>query len=790
MVDTDTRNRTLGQLLGAVLVAGALVAGIALPFVAGVGMAARTVANGFNRQECPLDLATATPAQKTVILASDSRTPITYLFRQNRDIARATEIPAIMRQAIVSIEDRRFYEHHGVDVQGLLRAVVRTTTGDTQGASTLTQQYVKQLQFYGAKTDAAANAAIEQTAGRKLIEARCALEMEKKFSKDQILTGYLNIANFGAGAYGVKTASKIYFNKRPADLSIGQAALLAGLVQSPTRYNPFNNPKAAAARRHEVLSAMVRDGKITVAQGLRADGERLPTKRPASASQSLGCANVSGGADLNLGFFCDYVIDYATTKLHMTEDQIYTGGYKIVTTLDPDIQRKVQASVNNRMGTAPRSVGVMDVVEPSTGAVRAMGVSRQYGTKPNQTTLPLGARAVAGAGSTYKVFTMLAALVEKVPLRAFTLTTPNNSYQPRNCGPNAPEIHNAGRYRDTLDLETATYQSSNTFFEALIDQRFQCDLTGPVNMALGLGLDSFKPLAQRTISEQRISFTLGPDPTSPLEMASAFSTLANNGVHCPATPVIRIVDSLNRAVPVTREPCKRVLSPEIAHTATRVLEKDTSVDAGGATASGAYIPGYATAGKTGTAQDNSAMWFIGFTPNLSASVAVFNPSAPSKWVDDVPGREGAHLYGGGIAVPIWRDAMGSIMQRYQAVSWPPEDPLVVNGDSAPLPSVIGMDLATAVATLRAAGYSATVGAPVDSNVPKDYVAEQSPHDRGVRGQEVVLYPSTGQPKPQPLPTVPEPPLPPGGGGPGGGPGGGGPGGGVPTYPTWPPFFPP
>ena len=782
----DRKSITTLKLIGTVGVAGALVAAVALPFVGGAGIVARTVADDFNQQKCSADLLSTQPAQKTVIYAANNQV-LTYLYRQNRELAKSNEIPQAMRDAIVSIEDRRFYEHHGVDVQGLLRAVVRSSSGDIQGASTLTQQYIKQLNYYAATNQAERDAAIAQNAGRKLKEARCALELEKKFTKQQILVGYLNIANFGAGAYGVKTAAKAYFPRTPLNrLSIAQAALLAGMVQSPTRYNPYNHPEAAKSRRHEVLQALLRDHKITVVQASKADAEKVPTGRPPAISQH-GCGQASGKAQLNLGFFCDYTVSYLTNKLGMTEDQLFTGGYRIYTTIDPSMQQITQRSAYDHMGAAPKSVGVMDIVEPATGKVRAMAVSRRYGTGPGQTTLPLGSKPVAGAGSTYKVFTLLAALKDKVPLRAYRISTPHDTYTPQNC-PQHHTVHNAGHYADTLDMETATFQSSNTFFTALVDQRFRCDLTQPVNMALALGMDGYRPYARSTIAEQQPSFTLGPNPTSPLEMASAYSTLANNGTHCPATPIEKILDSTGKpatglkAAPV----CQAVLSPGIAHTATLTLQKDTSAE-NGATASIAAIPGYATAGKTGTngggkdgTDGNAAMWFIGYTPNLSASVAVFNPASPSAPVRDIPGYEGQNLYGGRAAAPIWKQAMQEIMQRFPFQAWPPEDQDVVRGDAVPVPSVIGMDLNAAKATLEGKGFQVEVGDPVDSVVPKDHVADQSPQGLAEKNGVITLHLSTGKPPPgQP-------------GQPGGGHGRPGGGGGTtpPTIPILPPTPPP
>lgn len=747
-------------------VAGALVAGVALPFVGGTGALANTVVDDFNSQQCTLDLASQ-PAQRSEITAANG-TPITYLYRQNRDLATANEIPKVMKQAIVSIEDRRFYEHHGVDVQGLLRASIRTSSGDTQGASTLTQQLVKQINLYTATTAAQQKAAVAQNIGRKLREARCALEMEKKYSKDQILTKYLNIANFGAGAYGVKTAARTYFPKTPlAKLSVAQAALIAGMAQSPTRYNPYQHPEAAKARRHEVIMAMLRDGKITKAQAKEADATPVPSGTP-PASKALGCANANGGAQYNIGFFCDYVIDYAEKELGLTETQLYSGGYRIVTTLDPAMQLAAQKSVYAHMtyadGTrAQRATAVLPIVENATGYVKAMAVSKPYGTKPGETVDPLPYRAMGeGAGSTYKVFTLLAALKRKVPLRVYTITTPNNEYTPTNC-PTHTTIHNAGNYPDTNNLEFATYASANTFFEALVDQQFHCDLTEIYQTAVDLGMKTLDTpqMRHQIVDGQQISFTLGPNSTNPLEMAGAYATLANGGKHCDPSPILKITDAKGKPVPIPGPQCTQVIDPAIARTATQVLEKDTDPGVSGNTAKRAHIPGYATAGKSGTTQDNAAAWFVGFTPQLSAASAVFDPKAPSSALTDVPGYRGnsAHVYGGTVAAPIWHDALAPIMQQYPKTPWPPEDPAVVLGNAVPVPSVVGMDVGQATAVLAAQGFGIQVAGTEDSQVPQNMISSQSPSNYAMPGDTVRVMLSTGKgslpPECQVIPILPQ-----------------------------------
>src|ERR1700712_4220324 len=234
---------------------GVLVAAVALPVTGGIGLAARNSVQAFDDQPC--DVEAGVPEQASVMYAADGTTIATF-YAQNRTVVAARQIPKVMRQAIVAIEDRRFYEHHGVDPEALVRAVVKNQqAGDTvQGGSTLTMQYIKNVRLYQAKTLEEQRAAVDKSNGRKLIEARCALELENKQTKDEILTNYLNITYFGAGAYGVEKASRTYFGKSATKLTVPEAALLAGLVQSPIRYDPYKSKTAAKARRDTVLNDM------------------------------------------------------------------------------------------------------------------------------------------------------------------------------------------------------------------------------------------------------------------------------------------------------------------------------------------------------------------------------------------------------------------------------------------------------------------------------------------------------------------------------------------------------
>jgi membrane peptidoglycan carboxypeptidase len=790
------------QLTGAVGVTGVLVAAVMLPVTGGLGLAARNGVQAFDEQPC--DVEAGVPEQSSVMLARDGTTIATF-YSQNRQVVKARQIPKVMRQAIVAIEDRRFYEHHGVDPEALVRAVVKNQqAGETvQGGSTLTMQYIKNVRLYQARTPEEQREAVEQSPGRKLIEARCALELENKLSKDQILTNYLNITYFGAGAYGVEKAARIYFGKPAIKLTAPQAAMLAGLVQSPVRYDPYKSKKAAKDRRDTVLNDMQSLGYLTAKQAAAYKASPIRVK-PKARSSLKDCANASR-AIVNAGFFCGYA-KLALRAAGFPQDRLETGGLRIYTTLSPKVQNSVQAAMPFDVWANRKAVAVTDIVQPRTGQVLAFGVSRRYGVDPknrNVTANPLNTALTAGAGSTYKVFTLISALQAKVPLEAFQITV-GNTYRASICknGTEPYEVQNAGKYKEgPYNLDVATYESVNTFFVALLDQRFNCDLTGPVRAAQAMGLaqtlGAKNPRnglteGQNYIASKSASFTLGPNGTSPLELTSAYATLANDGKYCPPTPLLKVVGPDGKQIGLPERSCQQRISPEIAHTATSVLVKDTSVAGGTAVSAFSGLAGGARpiGGKTGTASGfrpgdterasgNSSAWFVGYTPDYAGATAIFDPTNTSQALTDVPGKEGRNVFGA-YSATIWRNAMTPfLMQR--TWSFPPADPKVVNGDSVPVQSVIGLDPNAATGILRAQGFDVRI-APErkDSPVPAGNVAQQSPMGRAAPGMTITLYLSNGKgaaaPAPPGLPLPPGLPIPrpdPGGGGGHGGGGGGG-----------------
>jgi membrane peptidoglycan carboxypeptidase len=747
--------RTLCVLALSIVLAGTLLAGLLMPWLGGPALAAQQSTSFLG--DPPEELTDHPPPANTTVLAANGEL-ITSFYRENRAPVAGDQIAEVMRQAIVAIEDARFYEHGGVDVQGIVRALVANlAAGEVmEGGSTLTQQLVKQTLLQSTDDPAEREAAIEQTVGRKLREARLALDLEDRYAKDELLTRYLNIVYFGQNAYGVQPAARAYFGVDASALTLTQAALLAGLVQSPSDDDPFVNPEAATIRRNRVLDRMAEQGYITPEQ--EAEATLAPLGLAPAPAPRRGCVEASVGP-----YVCDYVQWYLANSLGIGQHELETGGLVIQTTLDPELQRSGDAAVLNTLPLEDERVATFNAVEPGTGHLLALSVNRTFGYDLNdrtQESFNLNRAPSRGAGSTYKVFVAAAALARGYSSQ-FTLTAPS-PYRSRIYkeagGPYT--VENAGTYRPTLDLTTALYQSSNTYFVALQDTLGSVE--EPVRMAERMGLYQFgqADLAQQIIDENRGSFTLGPEATSPLALASAYSTLAAGGTQCDVLPVTGILDRFGRPLlddegePVVRaDNCTpEAIPPGVASTLNQMLRKDVEPGNPGQTAPGAYVRGHQIAGKTGTAQGNVSVTFVGYTPEITASVMVFNP----KRNQNVGG------FGGGKGATIWRDAMAPVLDARGSSEFPPADQSVVDGNTRPVPGCSSVP--DCVRVLAAAGFQSTT-LRVDSIKREGAVVGTSPArgGRAIPLQVVTILVSNGsdfeEPPPEPPPVAPPPPVP-------------------------------
>ncbi len=652
---------------------------MAFPGALAVGMVSNEAGDSVN--SVSTDLATGQLPQTSTITDS-AGAPIAYLFDQNRDPVAADRISPAMKAAIVAVEDRRFYQHQGVDWQGTIRAVVaNSASGDVvQGASTLTQQYVKNYLLYvEAQTEAERLKATEQTPARKLREARIALQMERSLSKEDILARYLNIVFWGNGAYGVSAAARTYFNTTADQLTVAQAALLAGMVRSTTQFDPVANPVAALDRRNLVIIQMQEQGMIDAAQAQQALAQPLGIVDPLGARRN-GCI---GAGDA--GFFCKYVTDYlAEAGLPMT--QILRGGYTIKTTLDRDVMEKMKASLNAEVPADAANVAdVMAIVAPGQDhhRVLAMGSSRTFGLDAGkqETSYGLPYEPVnLGAGSVYKIFTTATAMEKGVGINYVMAVPPSGYASPIYVDGNGRPIPvaNAGNYADHLSVTDALAQSPNTAFIKLEEFTGVPDV---VDMAVRLGMKSLattpfvdpntgrrtdRSIAEVTKAQKQASFTLGVSPTSVLELSNVGATLASRREVVPTQP-----DRCRSPTPTAnpcrspRPPCDQAVEPGLANTLLTALSKDDQP--GGTSAAAAAQVGWnrPVAAKTGTTQQHKSAAFVGVVPQMSGAVITFdNSNSPRPLCDGAgapfPCRDG-NIFGGKTPAETWYGAMKPLL---------------------------------------------------------------------------------------------------------------------------------
>jgi len=684
--DARLRTRIIGKLALTILVAGVLLAGLLLPWVGGGGLVARNSASLLDA--LPVELTDATPVGMSRVLAADG-TLITNLYEKNRTPVTSDQIADVMKQALVDIEDSRFYEHNGLDVQGTMRALVKNLAAGSvqEGGSTLTQQLVKQTLLQTADSSEGRDAATEQTPARKLREARLALALEETYDKDEILTRYLNIVYFGKGAYGIQAAAQRYFSVNAVDLTLPQAAMLAGLVQSPFYDDPIDNPENAQVRRNQVLARMFDLEHITE-QEYR-DIAATPVAVAPGLAPANGCIDASVGA-----FFCAYALENLVRDperggLGLTDAQLKNGGLTIQTTLLPDLQRSGDQAVLQTVPMGDALAGMFTAIEPGTGKVLAMSVNRRFGCEGQECeSVVLNTAASKGAGSTFKTFTAAAALEAGIP--ANTVITTPNTYVSRvfkdwdpDRGVAIPyDVSNVGtRYPGTLDMVGALVRSSNTYFLALSDRLGSVEPAVRISERMGMTYDqSTQNSADEIVEGNFGAFTLGFNATSPLALANSYATLGAEGTMCTPVPVTEVLDRNGKPLmgddgePVVKgDNCTAESIPaNIANTLSNILIGDVATPVG--TGTRAAIPGRTIAGKTGTSQGRDSVAFVGFLPEYAASVMVFNPKAKQ----DVGG------FGGNMPATIWHNAMAPFLEGKPTTAFPAADPELM-GPPEPAP---------------------------------------------------------------------------------------------------------
>jgi membrane peptidoglycan carboxypeptidase len=682
LFDTAT---TLGKIiafLGISGLAGVLAAGLLVPVAAAAGTGASASIQFF--EELPAELEREALAQPTKIVAADDSL-IATLYEENRQPVTLDQVSPYMRDALIAIEDYRFYDHGGVDLEGIMGALASNiSSGTSRGASTLTQQFVTNvLNDTARQNDGTAVFNGSKSVGDKLREMKLAIAVEKELSKDEILEGYLNIVQFSGTSYGVQAASKYFFNVDAIDLNIQQSALLAGVVNGPTLYSPEANPEGSLERRNLVIDAMLTRGKITQEEHDAAVATDLGLAITPTLSGCVGAAQAP--------YFCDYVTHLIMNDPaygETTEDRekvLYRSGLTIKTTLDPRVQNAAQTAVNETANpdTTDGAVGhTMMSLDPKTGNILSMAQNTRYnpaaasgntvlnfnvdqfdGGDPNKS---LGGGGGFQPGSTYKPFTVAAWVEDGKSLNQFVdgskktyrqgdqwkaSCAEGGQFQIQEEDGYTPQNYGDINYRNTTVLEGLA-QSLNTI---TMSSAKQLDLCRIRDIAYDLGVHQAK-------SAEGTEVPFGFDPSAliggggeaaPMSMATAYSGFANDGVVCDPRALTEVTAIDGTSYPVPAVSCERKITQDVARGVNYATQEVMRIGSGSQLEYG----GIPMAGKTGTNDARSQTWFMGYNSGM----------VTASWVGNWQGEgEGSSLGGLQIGGQIYPEIDGSLIA---APSW-------------------------------------------------------------------------------------------------------------------------
>lgn len=677
---------TLGKIVaffGVSALCGVLAAGMLIPAASVAGSSAAIGMDFFDA--LPAELKQEPLSQPSKVVAKDG-TQLATFYAENRTPVPIDKISKDMQNAIVSIEDERFYKHNGVDLRGIARAAAHNfTSSSQQGASTLTQQYVNNVLINSAFLKGADKSEITYSGTKnmadKLREAKLAISVEKEFTKKEILQGYLNLVLFSGTTYGVEAAAQRYFSVHAKDLNVQQSAMLAGMVQRPNTFDPIKNPEMTLKRRNTVLAAMLKTKSITQAQYDKAVKTKLGLK---VKNLKSGCVAAS-----TANYFCDYVAHailkdpaYGKTQAER-ENLLYRGGLTIKTTLDPRLQKQAEkqtpkiipADDSSNMGSA------IVTVEPGTGNILAMAQNKKYGSEPDNkdyTTYNFNvSRDMGGTngfqgGSTMKPYTTIAWLEDGRKMSDIVDAGVRNYGGPNyhwktSCSPKGyvtvgghgynPKNFDKGFYK-RMTVDKGLYWSINT---ATVKEASELDLCKIADVTKRAGLldaSTGKPL-----SGLNPSFVLGSEPITPLAQATAFATFANKGEYCENRALESVTDSAGNSYKVPAVSCEQVIEPGVIDQLNGTLTKI----AGQRVAKGSISQ--PIGGKTGTTNGASSTWFVGYTTGMATAAWTgrFDGNAP---IFNVPinGKSYANPDSSTFASPLWMNYMKNVIDYYPAES--------------------------------------------------------------------------------------------------------------------------
>jgi len=784
-------------LLIASLVAGVIVAAALFPVLAFSGLAAKAGGEAFG--QLPGELTVRRSPQNSYIYASDDQTLLTVMYDENRRDLPLSEIPELVQKAILAAEDQKFYDHNGVDTQGIARAfIANQASGDVeQGASTITMQLVRMSLTYSLdNTPEGVLKATEDTNYRKLREVRYALALERKMDKKQVLENYMNTAFFGSRAYGIFAASQVYFGKHPKDLTAGEAAFLAGLVKFPGSMDKEAGRQAAIQRRDYVINEMQELGYLKPEEAAAAKAEKAEINiRPVPN----GCVQVTTN---HWGFFCDYFQRWWLQQevfgptVYDRERQLRSGGYRIRTSMDVATQKaSFDAAVAQAPIGEPQAL-LLSSIEPGTGKVRSLATNRVFKLDekgengPN--TNPLAGAGAKGSypsttnplfstdpsfqgyrpGSVMKIFTLVAALENGLPLDYVINTQPKalSKYRiygdPKDlpvCGspPYWCPGNSGGGDFGPQNMWGAFGSSVNTYFvplfdivggDKVMDTARRLGLTfynvpDNPNEKQGEGTrdDDYASSTTPAISKIWSPFTLGISTHPPLQIANAFATLAADGQYCEPTPVESIQNIHRQMLNVGLPKCSQTIDPEVARAAIDASRCPVGDQSQVGTCSGATagdskrIIGKPIAGKTGTSDNESTATLTITTKQLAMSGFLVDPDYPDTT------QKMKHKGNRGVN-PAVQNAMAAFMKNKPGIQFTkPTNQKLIRGLQSAIPDVTCKSVAEAIAILKAAGFKPEVDTkrPVASACLPGMAAGTTPTGKTLKGGVVVIQISSG-----------------------------------------------
>ncbi|MCL1797856.1 MAG: transglycosylase domain-containing protein [Eggerthellaceae bacterium] len=663
-------------------------------------------------------------AQKTRVYANDQTTLLAELYLENREPVTIDQVSPYVLKGTVATEDERYYEHNGVDPQGIARALyVNITGGELEGASTITQQFVRATLLSDEATDISLK--------RKIREAQLAINLEEIYSKDEVLMMYLNTINYGDGCYGIEAAARNYFQKTALDLSLIEAATLIGIPQSPSFNNPKTNPDSCFDRRNHVLERMLSNKVITQEEYDAAVVVPLELNpAPPEAPNGIHA----------FPFFTVYVREQLVEQF--SAGDVFKGGLTVYTTIDPELQYMAEEVTANQRENMDEDIDIsLTAIDPTTGYILVMVGGKDF----YEDQFNLATQAERHAGSSFKPFTLVTAIEKGI-----NPSTKIDCSSPLNLPGWRVENYGGGSY-GIRTIQNATAISSNTGYVRLIQEVGSVDV---YQTARRMGITSFDPTAvsadEKTVGE---AITLGAYGVNTLEMANAYATLAAGGLKRDAVAITTVIDHNGEVIYQHEDAPERILTPEVSYATTRVLQ--TVFSEGTAAGSGLWS-GQPCAGKTGTSEDWRDSWLCGYTPQLSCAVWIGYPNderTMPEWIN---------------CNSTWQNFMSRALDGREIVNFetagdpPYKNPFnekqknLYDTDPSKAPKVVGMTLEEAMAALEGykyvmlEDYSETVaaGKVISQEVIEDKVVI---HVSMGKDPNKVEPPKKPDPKPDPNP---------------------------------------